>query len=350
MIGTAQDQKGKLTAFLAGKGRMATGADNTQKGDATATSKLVEQVEVVTPSAINKPQWEEVLIPIDQIARDPNQPRTRFVKKKIEGLARSIKKYGLRKAIEVRPVKLANDPKIKYMIVDGECRWRAHKLIGKSEIRASIDESGITLREAYVSSVILNFHKTDHTPVEIAMIIGKLLRDGVAVEEMVDIFGHKPSWIAKYRKLLKLSSKVQETMNPELPEDQQIMFPVAILLANLPHALQETVAEEIISEKRSMVSAKALIRSRAHEVGIKFRGKSNSSEGTFSSMRRFVEAASERIDAFIALPDEIVDRMGKYRSTDELDNLDKEAVSVIAKLESLRRVIAKARATNTRIG
>ena len=80
-------------------------------------------------------------IPISQITPNPNQPRKHFDKAKLRQLADTIAARGLIQPITVRP--LGGRP-MRYMIVAGERRWRAHKLLekeGKAEtIRAKLPE------------------------------------------------------------------------------------------------------------------------------------------------------------------------------------------------------------------
>ena len=64
-----------------------------------------------------------LLIPIENIERDENQPRKTFDKAKIEELAQSIKKNGL-----IQPLILRNKSDNSYVIVAGERRWRAAQI------------------------------------------------------------------------------------------------------------------------------------------------------------------------------------------------------------------------------
>jgi ParB family chromosome partitioning protein len=65
-------------------------------------------------------------IPLTQVMPNPDQPRKHFDPVKLRELAESIREHGLSQAITVRPV-----PKGQFMIVMGERRWRAHKLLAE---------------------------------------------------------------------------------------------------------------------------------------------------------------------------------------------------------------------------
>ena len=64
-----------------------------------------------------------LLIPIEKIFRDENQPRKEFDKEKIEELAMSINKNGL-----IQPLILTKKDDDNYILVAGERRWRAAQI------------------------------------------------------------------------------------------------------------------------------------------------------------------------------------------------------------------------------
>jgi len=80
---------------------------------------------------ILKDEWlEEVLV--EQIDPSPYQPRMFFDQAKLEELAGSIDSVGLGKPITIRPVGE------RFELIGGECRWRAHKMLGRDKIMAHV--------------------------------------------------------------------------------------------------------------------------------------------------------------------------------------------------------------------
>ena len=61
-----------------------------------------------------------LLIPLEKIFRDEEQPRKEFDQEKINELAQSIKKNGL-----IQPLILSKRDNETYILVAGERRWRA---------------------------------------------------------------------------------------------------------------------------------------------------------------------------------------------------------------------------------
>ena len=95
----------------------------------------------------NKKDNGLLLIPIEKISRDENQPRKEFDKEKIEELAQSIMKNGL-----IQPLILSKNDNDNYTLVAGERRWRAAQLANLKTLPAlllpnDLDKDEISLIE-----------------------------------------------------------------------------------------------------------------------------------------------------------------------------------------------------------
>lgn len=143
------------------------------------------------------------MIPLAQITRNPKQPRETFPQEHIERLAASIKKRGLIQPITVRPIK-----RDKYQIVAGECRFRAHQLLGAKDIRAEIvtvDDAEMQLR-----AIVENLQRQDMNPIEEANAFQTLLDQGYSVPRIVEELGLKSTAIVTQRlTLLSLTPEIQ---------------------------------------------------------------------------------------------------------------------------------------------
>ena len=73
-----------------------------------------------------------LLVPIEKIFRDENQPRKEFDPEKINELAQSIKKNGL-----IQPLILLKEIMILILLVAGERRWRAAQIADLENIAIS---------------------------------------------------------------------------------------------------------------------------------------------------------------------------------------------------------------------
>ena len=144
-------------------------------------------------------------ISLDQIERNPNQPRETFPEEHIARLADSIKTRGLIQPITVRPI---GARKAGYIIVAGECRYRAHVLLGVKTIPAivvSIDDQEMQLR-----AIVENLQRRDMNPLEEAKAFKALMDSGFTVQKIVDELGLKSTAIVRQRlDLLDLAPDIQ---------------------------------------------------------------------------------------------------------------------------------------------
>src|SRR3989344_5128740 len=109
---------------------------------------------------------EQVLIiSRDSIRPFPNQPRKYFNKAKLESLAKSISTVGQLVPIHVREVESNNGSKIHYELIDGQRRWHACGIAGKTQMKVIVF-SVASEDEQFKLSLITNFGREGHDPVE----------------------------------------------------------------------------------------------------------------------------------------------------------------------------------------
>ena len=122
---------------------------------------------------------ESTALPLDQISPNPWQPRRVFDEAELQKLAGSIAEAGLIQPIILRsvwnpdtspdPSKSVWIPDTRYQIVAGERRWRAHQVLGRTDIKAIV----ITASDDEMAALALaeNFDREDLTAYEIALAI-----------------------------------------------------------------------------------------------------------------------------------------------------------------------------------
>jgi ParB family chromosome partitioning protein len=114
-----------------------------------------------------------VSVAVDKIDPDPNQPRKTFPPDYIAQLARSIAKRGLIQPITIRP----NGK--RWIIVAGECRWRAH-VHNKAKTIKAIAEA-MDAGEANLRAIVENVQRRDMNPIEEANAFQTLIDRGYTV-------------------------------------------------------------------------------------------------------------------------------------------------------------------------
>ena len=155
-----------------------------------------ENVELVTDND------KIIEIPLEEIKKNPYQPRTYFNEEKLNELKDSIEKNGLLQPIVVKKA-------IKgYYIIAGERRYRAFELLGKKEIPAIIKE--MTDEEMMVFAVLENLQREDLSALEESESYKNLMdKMSLTQEELASKLGKSRPYIANSLRLLKLPTEIK---------------------------------------------------------------------------------------------------------------------------------------------
>jgi ParB family transcriptional regulator, chromosome partitioning protein len=143
-------------------------------------------------------------IGIDQIVRNPSQPRRRFDENDLRTLSDSIATHGVLQPLLLRPL---NDNTGRYEIVAGERRWRAAQLAGLHQVPALVrkfDDLG-TLEV----SIVENVQRADLNSVEEALAYQQLIdRFGRTQQSIADSVGKSRAHIANTLRILSLPESI----------------------------------------------------------------------------------------------------------------------------------------------
>lgn len=141
-------------------------------------------------------------IPVEQIDRDPNQPRSLFDEAQLEELTQSIRRYGVLSPLLLRPSKIAG----RYLVVAGERRLRAATQAGLRSVPAIIDRNLEGDKEKTLAiQLVENLQRADLSPLERAQAMG-MLRDsfGLSIRDIADRLGVSKSLVHRSLDLLTL--------------------------------------------------------------------------------------------------------------------------------------------------
>ena len=160
-------------------------------------------------SDINFDQKNEnglLLIPIENIFRDENQPRKECDKEKIEELAQSITKNGL-----IQPLILTKKENNKYTLVAGERRWRAAQIANLKTIPALLLPKDLDKDEI---SLIENIQRENLKISEEAQAYQGLIdKNKYTHEELSKIVGKSRSHITNLLRILSLDPYFFDLLN-----------------------------------------------------------------------------------------------------------------------------------------
>lgn len=175
-------------------------------------------------------------LPLDLIDPDPAQPRVVFDPGELEALADTIRVRQVVQPIQVTPAEQG-----RYMIIDGERRWRGSKLAEKHTIPAIIKRN-VSDSEREDMQLLSFFSRVDLNPVELAKTLELMIsKRGDSAKAVSDELGVSESWISQRRKILRLPEDVQQLAMDGVVTDKAALNK----LGSLPHDERQRKIEKI---------------------------------------------------------------------------------------------------------
>ena len=142
-------------------------------------------------------------IEISLIDRNTDQPRKNFEPTALQELANSIKQHGV-----IQPIILVKKG-TRYMIIAGERRFRAAKMVGLKTIPAIVRE--YTAKEIKEIGLLENIQREDLNPIECALGMKELMEKySYTQEALADRLGKSRPMVANTLRLLNLCPEVIE--------------------------------------------------------------------------------------------------------------------------------------------
>lgn len=192
----------------------------------------------------------EILLKINQVEPNRDQPRKEFDEDSLLELADSIKQFGV-----LQPL-LVQKKKDYYEIIAGERRWRAAKLAGIKEVPVLIKD--YTEQEIVEISLIENIQRENLNPIEEAMAYKRLLEEfNLKQDEVAERVSKSRTAVTNSMRLLKLSDRVQQM----IVDDMISTGHARALLAIDDEEQQYLLANKIFDEKLSVRETEKLVKS-----------------------------------------------------------------------------------------
>jgi len=189
----------------------------------------------------NKKDNGLLLIPIEKIFRDENQPRKEFDKEKIEELAQSINKNGL-----IQPLIVIKKDSENYTLVAGERRWRASQIANLKILPALLLPSDLDKDEI---SLIENIQRENLKVTEEAQAYQRLIeKNNYTHEQLSKIVGKSRSHITNLLRILNLHEYFSDLLNKGVIS----MGHARALVGKKPEDLDEKLLLQINSGKASV--------------------------------------------------------------------------------------------------
>ena len=189
----------------------------------------------------NKKNDGLLLIPIEKIFRDENQPRKEFDKEKIEELAQSINKNGL-----IQPLILTKKNNDSYTLVAGERRWRAAQIANLKILPALLLPTDLDKDEI---SLIENIQRENLKVTEEAQAYQRLIdKNNYTHDQLSKIVGKSRSHITNLLRILNLHEYFSDLLNKGIIS----MGHARALIGKRPEDIDEKLLSQINIGKASV--------------------------------------------------------------------------------------------------
>lgn len=191
----------------------------------------------------------QVMMKINDVEPNREQPRKNFEEDALLELADSIKQFGV-----LQPL-IVQKRKDYYEIIAGERRWRAAKLAGVKEVPVIV--KNYTDQEILEISLIENIQRENLNPIEEAMAYKKLLNEfKLKQDEVAERVSKSRTAVTNSMRLLKLDERVQQM----IIDDMISTGHARALLAIEDKEQQYILANKVFDEKLSVRDTEKLVK------------------------------------------------------------------------------------------
>ena len=198
----------------------------------------------------------DMMVPINQIEPNRNQPRKQFDEDAIEELADSIKQFGV-----IQPL-IVKKRENYYEIIAGERRWRASKKAGIKKVPVIVKD--YDEKEILKISLIENLQREDLNPIEEALAYQQLKSEyGLKQDEIATSISKSRTAITNTMRLLKLDERVQKMVMDNLItsghgrtlipiEDKEVQYQTAVKIMDEGLSVREAerIVKKMLEEKK----------------------------------------------------------------------------------------------------
>lgn len=227
--------------MTAKRGGLGKGLDSLIKENKTAKHTAPVKKEAVNAGPI--------MMKINDVEPNRDQPRKHFEEDALLELADSIKQFGILQPLIVQK---RND---YYEIIAGERRWRAAKQAGVKEVPVIIKE--YTDQEIVEISLIENIQRENLNPIEEAQAYKRLLNEfSLKQDEVAERVSKSRTAVTNSMRLLKLDERVQQMIIDDIISTGH----ARALLAIEDKEQQYILANKVFDEKLSVRDTEKLVK------------------------------------------------------------------------------------------
>lgn len=284
-----------------------------RRGLGRGLSALMADVNL-DPSRNAPPQMRrpDLMVPVEKIVPNPNQPRRDFEPKALQDLADSLRQKGIIQPLIVREIAGGD----RFEIVAGERRWRAAQIAQLHELPVIVREFSDS--EVLEIAIIENIQRADLNAIEEALAYRQLMdRYGHTQEKIAQALSRSRSHIANLLGLLSLPDDVQD-----LVKTRKMSAGHARALITTPNASE--LARHIVQRGLSVRETELLVR-KAAQGPVKPRARAAATHTRDADTRALELDLAANIGMSVRIDHETGGESGRltiaYKTLDELDLL-----------------------------
>ena len=227
-------------------------------------------------------------VELDLIFANPNQPRTHFDEDSLTELATSISQLGV-----ISPITLRKNDDGTYLIIAGERRFRASKLVGLKSIPAYVKTAAD--EQVMEMALIENIQREDLNAIEIALTFYRLMEEyKLTQERLSERVGKQRATIANYLRLLRLPAEIQMGI-----KDKKIdMGHARAILGLADPAAQLELYELILKNEFSVRKVEELVRLYAETESFDLKPKTSAEPNPLKKLPEFEDLQKQLSQVF----------------------------------------------------
>ncbi|MES1935037.1 ParB/RepB/Spo0J family partition protein [Salinisphaera hydrothermalis] len=200
-----------------------------------------------------RPEHRIARLPIESIARDPHQARTRFDDAGLAELADSIRESGV-----IQPVVVTGDPEQGFRLLAGERRWRAAQRAGLAELPAIV-RNDLDPEQARVLGLIENLQRESLGVMDTAHGLARLGEShGLTHDAIAARIGKSRAYVSNFLRLRQLAEPVQAMLDEHI-----LSIGHGKILAGLDAATQIRLARRAAAERVSVRRLELWVREQS---------------------------------------------------------------------------------------
>lgn len=192
---------------------------------------------------------QPLLLPVEAIDEDPDQPRHEFDANGLQELAETIRERGVRQPISVRP---SLQQAGRWLLNFGARRLRASKLAGLETIPAFID----TTADSY-DQVIENEQREGLKPLELALFVQKRLALGDKQADIARNLGKSRQWVTLATALIEAPDWLLQAYREGRCRGMMELYELRRLHGEHPQYIQAWVSDRESITRDSVAAMKA---------------------------------------------------------------------------------------------